>query len=502
MKIFKFLFLVSIISLVSLVAQAQEQINEDDVPKVVLDKFGNLFPTAEANMWIEDAGMYFVSCDYDGFETQASFQENGKWQSTIMKMGINEMPRNVDKNIKSKFDNYEILQSQYTEKSGAEYYYYVQLLIDTQRVELFFSNVTGEIIRQIGGEDPILNDEEKKLIKRKELPTSIDNYITKAYSAFRYRNAYLLNNEEWKNTYYIVLSLDGEPDIVELYFDFKGNLEKKIDPYKDRKIMIQNNNAVVNENVNQEKKGDQSENFISEDKVPDAVLASFKKKVRKPDEVSWTKEKNRVYVAHYFNLITNEEATTSFTDKGVWLMTEENVDQGKLRPLIVRYLDETYPECSILKSTFQTKNDKSKFFYLQLYERPWRKMDTIPYHQLWFAYSGRIERVEEVYIDSEYDKMRDEMEEEEWNEFQEELEETSFNLDDQDVTSISEKELPSKIIDYVSNNFSYDYRYKETMIVDYKGAMSYYVVMQEDGSRDRHIMYFDIYGKLLEKKVE
>jgi Putative beta-lactamase-inhibitor-like, PepSY-like len=502
MRFLKYIFLISIFSMLSIVVHAQEQIDEADVPEVVVDKFGNLFPTAEAKMWLQDAELYFVSCDYDGYDTQASFQENGKWLSTIMKMGIEEMPRNVDRNIKAKFDDYEIIQSQYTEKSGAEYYYYVQLLVDSQEIELFFSNVTGEIIRQIGGDDPISNNQEKKAISRKELPTAIDNYIKKVYSAFRYRNAYLLNNEEWNNTYYVVLSLDGEPDIVELYFDFKGNLEKKIDPYKDRKIMIQNNNAVVNENIDQEKKGDQGEDFISEDKVPDAVLASFKKKVRKPDEVSWTKEKKKIYVAHYFNLITNEDAKTSFADNGEWLMTEENVDQGKLRPLITRYLDETYPECDILKSTFQTTNDKSKFFYLQLYERPWRKMDTIPYHQLWFAYSGRIEKVKEVYIESEYDKYEDEMNQEEWDEFQNELDETSFNVNEQESTSISEKELPSKIINYILDNYSYDYRYKETMIVEHEGAMSYYVVMQEDGSKERHVMYFDIYGELLDKKIE
>jgi hypothetical protein len=482
-------------------AQAQEVVEEENVPEVVVDKFNNLFPTAKANQWTQHTNIYFVDFVYDNYETQASLEKDGRWLSTVIKMGVEDMPRNVAKNLNEKFPEHEILLSQYTEKSGAEYYYYVQILANEEKIELFFSNVTGEIIRQIGGEDPIDNyDKEKQVVNRKDLPSTVEKYIAEVYPAFRLRESHLLNNKEWKNTYYIILSLDGEPDLVELYFDFKGNLKEKKDPFEERKIMIQNNEAVVNENVEQEKKGNQPENFISEDKIPEEVLEMFNKKIRKAENIMWTKGKNKTYIAHYTNLISGEDAVSSFAENGEWLKTEENVNPKDFRPLITRYLDETYPEYDIHKSVFLSKNDRTKLFYLQIYKREWERLDTLPYHQLWFSYSGRLENKEEVFVLPEDEKIAKQREEEEWEEFQENLEETSFDIENQDQESISRKELPTNITDYIGKNFTSDYRYREIKIKEYKDDLAYYIVMQSDVSKERHEMYFDFMGELIKKK--
>ncbi len=104
---------------------------------------------------------------------------------------------------------------------------------------------------------------------------------------------------------------------------------------------------------------------ISESKVPQDVVISFKYKYPDAEVSSWEQNKD-IYIAKF--KLNDQVGTAEFTDKGVWNVTKYAVSEKELPTPILNYYKENYrsKEFVISVSELQKDNNDNTFYYMLL----------------------------------------------------------------------------------------------------------------------------------------
>jgi hypothetical protein len=125
---------------------------------------------------------------------------------------------------------------------------------------------------------------------------------------------------------------------------------------------------------------------ISESKVPQDVIISFKYKYNDAELINWELNQN-IYIAKF--KLNDQEGKAEFTDKGVWNLTKYDIVEKELPTPILTYYKENYrgQEMTIAVSELRKNNLGNTFYYLELKKEGYNQLKPV---ELTFDLSGKF----------------------------------------------------------------------------------------------------------------
>jgi len=234
--------------------------------------------------------------------------------------------------------------------------------------------------------------------------------------------------------------------------------------------------------------------LIDEKKVPENVQRTFKKKAARATDVKWFQE-GKEFTAKYS--MNNLPAEISIGTDGTINMMKSAVEYKKLPTSIQKDLSENHKDKRFSEANLIVMGKKEKYYSIILHKKQGRKEPVLVY-EAQYTMQGKLITVFEPVVKEEVEKT---------------AEPTKFDKNvDKDIDKIKEKvanekvnrkDLPSRIEEYLSANFDYEYKAKiiETRTND-KYGQYYYIVMKKQGEKKKFIHYFDLEGNLLESSEE
>jgi hypothetical protein len=489
-SVFMMLFMFSI----SAIAQ---QLKQEDLPPGLVYEFKNRYPGVDDVKWSLHNDIYFADFVFMENAVLAKYELSTTWLSAETFYEKENLPRTMLRYIAANFTSHQIEKARFMESKGELPYFEVETSEDGQKRFLFFDK-EGIFLRMTddhGNEvfsGAISSEPGMQVISPKELPTPANSHILLNYSAFRIAQSYLINNEKWQNTYYIVLTSHLEKDKVELWFDFRGNLVDKNDPGELRRIAQSDQEDAKSG----KKKGKEKPQTLSEDLVPAAVKTSFNKQVKKYEKLTWDTIKGN-YIASYYNPSRRETSKSEFTKDGKWVQTSTELNTKNLNQNIVRHLDQNYPDLRIHSAESLKDAQRKRYVLVRIFDSKWVN-DPMVYHELYFNPSGRLEK--EIYANYKEDigVTTDDINRRERERFLENVDQDDLTFSD-DYKQISSKELPTRAVKHIKNTYP-EYRITESFIMkdDVTEQTVYWVVLRKEGLRTRTKASYDIRGNFIE----
>jgi hypothetical protein len=125
---------------------------------------------------------------------------------------------------------------------------------------------------------------------------------------------------------------------------------------------------------------------ISESKVPQDVVISFKYKYADAEVINWELNKD-VYIAKF--KLNDQEGKAEFNDKGVWNATKYSIEERELPTPILNYYKDNYrgQEFSISVSELQKNSSGSTLYYLELKKEGYNQLKPV---ELTFDLTGKL----------------------------------------------------------------------------------------------------------------
>jgi len=234
--------------------------------------------------------------------------------------------------------------------------------------------------------------------------------------------------------------------------------------------------------------------LIDKKKVTAAAQRTLKKKASRATEIKWF-QAGHDYVAKY--KINDMPAEAHITYEGKLTLLKTKVDPKKLPTAVQKDLGQRHKKKKIYEAYMVVKSKRDKYYSVILHKKQGRKKPPLVY-EVQYTLQGKYITTYEPEIEETAP---------------EETGPTKFEKDvDEDIDELREnardekvkrKDLPTKIEEYLTNNFNYEYRAKEILLKsNTKYGQYYYIVMKKQGEKKEYILLFDMYGKLLKKKVK
>ncbi len=494
MKI-KILVFLSVFSL-SMITVFAQQLKVEDLPPGLTYEFQNRFPGVENVSWSLQNDIYFADFMFMGNPVLSQWDKTTKWIGAETIITTENLPRTIQRHYASEYPKLSVLKAKYIEKRTESGYYIVEATEEGAKRFLFYDK-DGVFQRMADDQDKdivsgvIKTEPGMQAIAARELPTPINSYVMINYGNFRISESYLINNDEWINTYYIILTNNLEKENIQLWFDFKGNLIKKDDPF-DKNETTSNNT----DNNNSKKPKVEERKPLSETMVPQVVRDAFNKKVKKHEDLRWDTIKG-LYVASYLDPIKREYCRAEFKRTGEWIQTFAELDSRALNQNIVKFLDENYPYLKVYSAESLTRSDRKRFILIKVFDPQWLN-DPMVYHELYFNQSGRLEN--EIYADfidpyDVYEKEDKEARNQYFLEFVDSDDLTAI----EDYKQISPKELPTRTTKHIKENYP-EHRINECYIMtdDFTGETVYWVILKKEGIRTQIKAVYNFKGNFIE----
>ena len=498
----KLIFIFSTFIFISILPMyGQNQINADELPQYLKTDFFRKFPTINP----DDVKWYKSD---DGYEARFIFQNTatnyvmtyaGKWIRTESKINETDLPRISQEYIKNNYPNATIKEV-YMVQSDV-YPGYKVILIDNQKELIINFDKSGNLLTEdktITTESEIPESEYVKKISilPDYLPSNIKEYLGLSYKNYYVSKVYWAKDNFNVDYYIIELTNDKGDNLVELEFDFYGNLLSQTQETIEPKEIV----------TKKDKKSDSKKITpgIPETMVPKNAIDYFKKKEKRVEQVKWDTI-NKNYVVSYVNPLRNLKYQMEFDEKGNWLKTTTFLDPKSLNPMITRFINDNYPGYIINSAENIVTHDKKKYILVEIYSPEWIN-DPMVYHQLFFSFPCRLEK--EILADgvSKYDFLEMQKKAQSLTKTKEYLEQLNHTLDEDDVIyysqNISPKSLPGNVIKYVNENYS-GWLLKEAMLIVEEGQYFYNIYLKKEGWPDRIKLIFDFKGDFIsEEKIK
>lgn len=419
----------------SITAFSQKQ-KPDTIPAEVTNGFQKEYPEAKLKEWTFKGDQYIANAKIDGQNAQAFFSKTGAWIETVYSVNEEEMPGRINNYLKANYPSAVIVSALYKENKSNGAFYFIQ-------------------------------------VKNNKSSQQID---------------------------------------ADLFFDVSGNFQTKTEyhPLTEAISSSTKQDAERKAKVDAEKAEYESrraallkmDRSIAEADLPAKVKDNFRKKFPKATETRWDSLDN-IYTAH---CIENEIPIKSdWALNGDWVATVETLPNGPIfRPLDL-HLEQNYPSYAIQLAQKITRRDKNDGYYLEVHPKA-KKGVTPPITKLYYDKAGRFIKAEEPTVQEvatekdENENVGVKVDQPDAFESKLEVEDQKENKADDDVTAlkVSAKELPSKALTYISENYP-EYKVKEAFFSDYEDLGNCYkVTIRKEGvSQKPSDLYFSDRGSLL-----
>ena len=347
-------------------------------------------------------------------------------------------------------------------------------------------------------------------VSKKELPSTISDYVQKNYDNYLISAAYLQQKPNVKMHYMIEAREDAvgaKPSI--LTFTADGDLMERIDPegaapkapkpQADKPVAQNQEKAEKPEKAEKSPKPEKQpkqpkeeqkkkeDNAIDAASVPAAVTKALTKKAQRPEDLKWYL-KDTVYIA---KCTTKAQANEIYiTQTGIWQKTLIELAEEQVTGNMLKHIKEYYKGYKFANATKELRSDKQDKFYVSIYEKAnyKQKLKTT----IIFDKTGKLIKTIEADVNMEaYETKEDKS-----------LDRYYAKMDKAEgVGELKPKELPSAIQSYVSLNYP-SYIYKScTLVADDDFGEVYRIVVKADGiSNMSETLFFNKEGKFLKKE--
>ncbi len=495
-KIFSVIFIIQLF----VISAFGQQLKNDELPPGLIYAFNNRYPGVENIIWTMKEDQYHAEFEFMGNSVTALYDNYTKWISSETTYSSENLPRNIQRYVATEFSDHTILSSKFFEERGEQGYFHLKsehnneianIIFDKDGVFQSMTDQQGvEIISGVISAEP-----GTKPISSKELPSTIHAYVQSNYSDFRMTQSYYINNEEFEHTYYVILTSYLSKDKIQLWFDFKGNLIQKNDPTEKPDTADD-----INQDSKQSKrKGSVERKPLSESQVPQPVLSTFKKQVKKYEKLSWD-TLNGNYVASYYDPNRRINYRAEYKKTGQWIQTFGELNEKKLNPNMLKHLDENYPDLKIHSVESVNTSARKRYTLVKIYNPHWLN-DPMVYHELFFAQSGRLEleNYASNYIDPA-DQLNNAEKEKQLTVFLEDVDQED-PITEVEFKKISVKELPSKALRHIKSNYP-DHRINDTYILtdEETEEIVYWVILKQEGIRTRTKAIYNFKGNFINEE--
>lgn len=99
---------------------------------------------------------------------------------------------------------------------------------------------------------------------------------------------------------------------------------------------------------------------INADKVPVAVINTFKVKFPTAEKVNWSMENAKEYEAEF--KLNKDEHSANFSEDGAWLETEVEISKSQLPQVVIDAINKQYPKCKI-DEVEQASSPENSLYY-------------------------------------------------------------------------------------------------------------------------------------------
>ena len=120
---------------------------ETNVPRDVQIKFLELEPSAHKIDWTIDNEIYQVDYLINSKKTTSYFDKSGNWLETESEIDAAELPEAILKTLKTKLNEYSIIDIELVKTKESQILYEVDLKKDNKLYDILFDK-TGKILRK------------------------------------------------------------------------------------------------------------------------------------------------------------------------------------------------------------------------------------------------------------------------------------------------------------------------------------------------------------------
>ncbi|MCD7963069.1 MAG: PepSY-like domain-containing protein [Rikenellaceae bacterium] len=139
--------------------------------------FNSMYPNARDKEWEISNGYYVADFRLSGNDTEAWFDQNGKWYMTVTDLAFRELPQPVKNSFNlSEWAVWNIDDCDKIERNGVETVYIIEVETGNNEAHLVFSQ-SGELIKASG------KKQSKPTLTDAVILIGIDDYISKNHPA-------------------------------------------------------------------------------------------------------------------------------------------------------------------------------------------------------------------------------------------------------------------------------------------------------------------------------
>lgn len=479
----------------TLVLEAQK-INNNDIPNEIKVEFAKRYPGASDINWSIKNNKYVAEFSFNDKAVVAIYGQNSRWENSEFIVSKDDIPRIMLRSLNEEFQDFQITKITLHEILGSQNKYIVEAKENDKVRFISFLN-EGVFVNMTDEKGKVIKENNSAKIGFQPIPSAdlsanISSYLRLTYPNFKVSEAYNVNNNDFKNAYYVeIISNTNKDEIVKIYFSNDGKVLQTIDPTTEIKAQP---TQVVEEGGRRRQRTEIT--GIPANMVPKAVVDAFNKRIRRHEQLSWDTVKG-MYIASFIDPNRNQKNHAEFTPRGVWTRTMVEVDPKTMHQLVQRHLTQNYPDLKIHSVSQTTTADKKRYILVKIYDPAWLNNPMV-YHELYFTTTGRFE--EEIYADYKHPKdqnigEKDNISAEKFLS-KVEADETELQVE---FKRISTKEMPTNALRHAAKEYP-DYRIQDTYILvdDVTDEIIYWIILRKEGVRTRVKAIYDFRGRFIE----
>ncbi len=223
--------------------------------------------------------------------------------------------------------------------------------------------------------------------------------------------------------------------------------------------------------------------------VPEQIRVNFERRNRNVTDAVWLKEDDN-FVVTYENRFDKREYK-HYNKEGDLLKTVQKLDVEDIKSNMLDYIDENYGMYEPYEAYYIEKDFRNKYYSIYMEHR---KAEDPPKTEIQFDQAGRYLTIYNLYIPEDEEDEEDMLDEDFAEEVDAEVSELGTQIDERDV---KKKELPSGIIKYIEEMYSYPYRMKSAKLENSPDGPVYQVIMKIQGEDFHYRIIFDYRGVML-----
>ena len=304
-------------------------------------------------------------------------------------------------------------------------------------------------------------------VDQEDLPTNVFNVVKKEYPNYdEIMYAYLMKEEKNLQYYLVGVKVSAKDLLAEMRFTLIGNFVRKeeknlptaaeMDKMTTEKNTAAKSSGKVKSDSKKKNAKKTDDYLITEDKVPAAVIKTFKKRLMNASDVRWYyKPGDSIYSVKC--VVREQNTLGKFTDQGAWISSRTELEKEKVPSAVYKTINTFYPSYKFVSAGKEVRKDKQDFFAIEIIESQYARKGEIT--TLYLDKSARIKYIEEPGLVAETieDKLTAEEEKEEKRLDKEFAKDQQ--LDIFPVKSISADEIPASIHRW-TNMYYPEYVYK------------------------------------------